>query len=105
MTFYILRLLGLLLEGDCRQAGCRYFNVFPSVYVNSACYKDINPFLLHFPRIFFLISTPLPLHSVFRDFSFNTKFTPNLCISSIISKFRKLSPVQKFGNGGILEII
>lgn len=70
---------------------------FSSICINSVCYKDINPFLLHFLHIFFLVFfLPFILYS---GTFLNTKFTPNLCISSVISKFRKLSPFQKSGKG------
>ena len=55
------------------QAGCRNLNIFPSICINSLCYKDVNLFLLYFMHIDFLVF--FPLYFVFGDFSFNRFYT------------------------------
>lgn len=56
------------------QAGCRSLNIFPSIGVNSLCYKDINLFLFYFICIYFLVFFP-PLFLHLGIFSFNRFYT------------------------------
>lgn len=78
LTFDILRLLGQIGRVIVSEyAECRYLNIFSSICINSVCYKDINPFLLHFLHIFFLVFFS-PLHSVFRDFFKHKIYTKSL---------------------------